>query len=67
MPPPYRAPMRRQVVLVSVPRRDAAQRLSLAYCLLLRDLAEQPHPGPGPGAEVQDTPGLTSPQKEVRA
>ena len=29
----------RRLVLEHLPRRDAAQRLSLAYCLLVRDLA----------------------------
>lgn len=43
------SPPRRQVVLEVVPRRDAAQRLSLALCLLLRE-----HPDRSPPPVDQD-------------
>jgi len=43
---PYAHPRRalRRVILESVPRRDAAQRLSLAFTLLARGLPEPPRP-----------------------
>jgi len=39
----HRLPPRR-LMLTYVPRRDAAHRLSLAFCLLLRELADPPSP-----------------------
>jgi hypothetical protein len=38
---PHRACLTRNLVLEYVPRRDAAQRLHLAFGLLLRALADQ--------------------------
>jgi hypothetical protein len=52
---PRRAP--RRVVLESVPRREAAQRLSLAFTLLARDLPEMPRPS----APVGVTDGVAAP------
>jgi hypothetical protein len=57
----------RALVLEYVPRRDAAQRLSLAYCLVVRQLGSQPVPGPEgkPGQGAALPPASTSPRIEV--
>jgi hypothetical protein len=60
-----RARPARRVLIEAVPRRDAAQRLSLAFCLLVREGCGPAHlaasgpgrgnlagPGPDPGAPV---------------
>jgi hypothetical protein len=57
----------RHLVLEHLPRRDAAQRLSLAYCLLVRDLASGtvlPTDGDLVGADAP-TPAPALPKKEV--
>jgi hypothetical protein len=64
MPRPSRASVSRRVVLTSVLRRDATQRLSLAYCLLLRDLAERIGPVPDPEPDARYRAGLAPPQRE---
>lgn len=52
MPHPTRRRALRRVVLESIPRRDAAQRLSLAFTLLARGQMER---GVGPcGADTAD-------------
>jgi hypothetical protein len=43
----------RRVVLTAVPRRDAAQRLSLAFCLLAREKRTRPLALP-PGQPSRD-------------
>lgn len=65
-PSPRRARPPRRVTLVYVARRDAAPRLSLAYCLLVRALQEQTH---APTTAAEDLTTLSAPSacKEVGA
>lgn len=67
MPHPTRRRTPRRVVLESIPRRDAAQRLSLAFTLLARDQMER---GVAPrGADAADRasggPAGGSPSEEA--
>jgi hypothetical protein len=43
---------RRRLILEYLPRRDAAQRLQLAFGLLMRALADQPRLGSEPSPSV---------------
>ncbi|HEV8634035.1 MAG TPA: hypothetical protein VG370_07325 [Chloroflexota bacterium] len=52
-----RARPARRVLLEAVPRRDAAQRLSLAFCLLAREGCGRAHLA-APGSGRANLPGL---------
>ena len=56
---------RRRVVLDTVPRRDAAQRLSLALCLLLREHAHRFPPAVSrPAADPLPAPSRSTPKED---